>query len=349
MQQLKLHMQSKLSGEQSSLLNDANKRTSEPELTSINNKSLDNKRAKESNQKKEPITSTTATTTITAITNTTSVTTTSQRSNSISKDQSKSPSSKGSARGSSSSKSSSSSSSRKPGSKSRPKSSSSSPNKVPKLEENSSPSDKRSSSSKKSKSRKSSHSSPSPSPPLGSSNSVASYRIPRRAPVTESALTPAGSLPSGKSPILEEEEQSGSLIVSPPRPPQGATAATTVAATSFKEIKSNTRLRNYIRRNKEGSRSPEVVAEDGKDTTSAKLPDASKDEDLRAPIVNVNAGAALDTSEFALQRLGGCSGNATTDPYARTRASLAGIFYTFEKLFRRATYCLANITATSVV
>lgn len=59
-----------------------------------------------------------------------------------------------------------------------------------------------------------------------------------------------------------------------------------------------------MRRNKEGSRSPEITDEAKKDVA---MPDASKDEDLRAPIVSVNVAAAgpaaaLDTSEFVVQR-----------------------------------------------
>ncbi|XP_016845564.2 uncharacterized protein LOC100121739 isoform X3 [Nasonia vitripennis] len=302
MHQLQLHIQSKLSGEQkqSSLLNNpVIKTSSDSELH--NNKSLDNKRAKDSSQKKEP---------------TTTNITTSHRSNSI-KDQSKSSSSKSSSsRGSSSSSSSktssSSSSSRKPGSKSRSKSSSSSsasPNKVPKLEENSSLSpDKRSSSSsstssKKSKSRKTHSPSPVSSSTTTTSNgssSQTSYRIPRRAIAQEVTSSQVQTLAincnnkSATSSGLDEEEKSGgSLIVSLAHLPA------TAAPTSFKEIRANTRMRNYVRRNKEGSRSPEVINHAKKDVV---MPDASKDEDLRSPIVNVNVvaagpAAALDTKE----------------------------------------------------
>lgn len=151
----------------------------------------------------------------------------------------------------SSSSSSSSSSSRKLGSKSRSKdsSSSNSPVKVPKLE-NKKP--EKSSSKSKSKSRKRS-----PSP-------VVPYRIPKR-----------NNSNSTSSQGLDEEEQSGSLIVSPPHPP------------TFKELRSNAKQRNYVRRNKEDSKSPEKP-NSGIEVKKEPL-ESSQDEDLRTPIITVTA------------------------------------------------------------
>ena len=308
LQQFKLHMQSKQSGDQSSLLNDAMlKGTSEPEK----NKILDNKRAKDACQKKDPCI---------PITNATNALT-SQRSNSIVKEQSKSSPSKSlSTRNSRSSKTSS-SSSRKVGSKSRSKSSSNSPspNKIAKLENSSPPSSdsKHSSSKKSSSSSKSSHKTHSPSPsPACVPSSNGSYRIPRRSNNAQDAIAVASST-SGKSSSatgLVEEEQSGSLIVSTSHPP----------AASFKELRSNTRNRNYIRRNKEGSRSPpEIIIDGAKDSS---MPDASKDEDLRAPIVSVNvtALASLDTSEFPFQ----CEMKSRLTPYFASEHELLLSFLT---------------------
>lgn len=66
---------------------------------------------------------------------------------------------------------------------------------------------------------------------------------------------------------------------------------------SFKEMTSNARLRNYVRRNKEGS--PEVV-EVSRKASPPSINDASKDEDLRArgPIV---LASSLDASECNIQ------------------------------------------------
>lgn len=99
----------------------------------------------------------------------------------------------------------------------------------------------------------------SPSPP---------YRIPRRNDTKSSS-----SLSSSSG--VTEEEQSGSLIVSPPHPP------------AFKEIRPNTRQRNYVRRNKDGSLSPEHAPANAGNTQAATEPtleSSSKDEDLRAPL-----------------------------------------------------------------
>jgi pre-mRNA cleavage complex 2 protein Pcf11 len=311
MQHFKLHIQSKLNNEQSSLLNDTTKGTSESEGASVNNKNFDNKRTKESIQKKEPIVITNTITTTTTTNTTTTNTIVSQRNSSNNlKDQFKSSSSKGSTTRSSSSASKTSSSSsstisRKTSSKSRTKqsfsssSNSSSPNKILKLEDNLSLSvDKRL--LKRPKSRKIHSSSPVPVTAVSNGNgNNSSYRIPRRTVVQESLVaTATSSSIIGKSAFLQseldEEEQSGSLIISPPHH----------STTGFKEMRLNARMRNYVRRNKEGSRSPEII----EDLKEIAIPDASKDEDLRAPIVNVNvaaAGAALDTSEFVVQRVRG--------------------------------------------
>lgn len=99
----------------------------------------------------------------------------------------------------------------------------------------------------------------SPSPP---------YRIPRRNDAkSSSSLNSSGG--------VTEEEQSGSLIVSPPHPP------------TFKEIRPNARQRNYVRRNKDGSLSPEhspASAGNAQTATEPTLELSSKDEDLRAPL-----------------------------------------------------------------
>lgn len=99
----------------------------------------------------------------------------------------------------------------------------------------------------------------SPSPP---------YRIPRRNDIkSSSSLSSSGG--------VTEEEQSGSLIVSPPHPP------------TFKEIRPNARQRNYVRRNKDDSLSPErSPASVGNAQIAAEptLESSSKDEDLRASL-----------------------------------------------------------------
>lgn len=178
------------------------------------------------------------------------------------------------------------SSHRKLGSKSRSKLPIASPNKIPKVDRDSSPirsksrekdsSDGSSSTSSRTSPQSTSQSSKnrkkiinksrkrSPSPP---------YRIPRRNADTKSN----SSLSLMSAAGLTEEEQSGSLIVSPPHPP------------TFKEIRPNARQRNYIRRNKDGgtlspdhsSQSAVITAA----TVETRIESASKDEDLRAALL----------------------------------------------------------------
>lgn len=176
---------------------------------------------------------------------------------------------------------------RKIGNKSRSKQPQSSPSKVPKVDRDSSPvrsksrekdsgdsspssrtspqsSFQTSKNRKKIKSRKRSPSSP--------------YRIPRRNDTkSNSSLSSSGG--------VTEEEQSGSLIVSPPHPP------------TFKEIRPNARQRNYVRRNKDDSLSPErspVNSGNVQVTTEPTLESSSKDEDLRAtlPLPGTNTTVA---------------------------------------------------------
>lgn len=108
----------------------------------------------------------------------------------------------------------------------------------------------------------------SPSPP---------YRIPRRNDTkSNSSVSSSGG--------VTEEEQSGSLIVSPPHPP------------AFKEIRPNARQRNYVRRNKDGSLSPErspANAGNAQATVEPTLESSSKDEDLRASLPLPGATATV--------------------------------------------------------
>ncbi|KAK2584744.1 hypothetical protein KPH14_007075 [Odynerus spinipes] len=190
------------------------------------------------------------------------------------------------------------SSSRKIGNKSRSKQPQSSPSKVPKVDRDSSPvrsksrekdsgdsspssrtspqsSFQTSKNRKKIKSRKRSPSSP--------------YRIPRRNDTkSNSSLSSSGG--------VTEEEQSGSLIVSPPHPP------------AFKEIRPNARQRNYVRRNKDDSLSPErspINTGNVQVTTEPTLESASKDEDLRAtlPLPGSNTTIAEKKEDLDLRVL----------------------------------------------
>ncbi|KAF7987800.1 hypothetical protein HCN44_003663 [Aphidius gifuensis] len=184
---------------------------------------------------------------------------------------------------SSSSSSSSKNSSRKIGGKSRSKQPQISPNKISKIDRDSSPirikdnsdssspnsnrvmssptqsskSDLTKNSRKKiGKSRKRS-----PSPP---------YRIPRRT----SDHNKSSTLNINNTGDLMEEEQSGSLIVSPPHPP------------TFKAAGQNAKSRNYMRRNKDDNCSSDNMGNmglDGDDDNLAEV--ASKDEDLRATLI----------------------------------------------------------------
>lgn len=193
--------------------------------------------------------------------------------------ESKSSNSRGSSSSSTSDKSSTSSkfSHRKVGIKSRSKQPSICPSKIPKVDRDSSPIRSKSREKDSEDSSPSSRTSPqsfqasknrkkntksrkrSPSPP---------YRIPRRNDMkSSSSLSGSGG--------VTEEEQSGSLIVSPPHPP------------AFKEIRSNARQRNYVRRNKDDSLSPErspANAGNAQIAAEPTLESSSKDEDLRAPL-----------------------------------------------------------------
>lgn len=179
------------------------------------------------------------------------------------------------------------SSHRKLGNKSRSKQPQICPSKIPKVDRDSSPIRSKSrekdsgdsspssrtspqSSFQASKSRKKNTKSRkrSPSPP---------YRIPRRNDAkSSSSLNNSGG--------VTEEEQSGSLIVSPPHPP------------TFKEIRPNARQRNYVRRNKDDSLSPERSPANAGNTQIAAEPtleSSSKDEDLRAPLSLPGAAVSI--------------------------------------------------------
>ncbi|XP_076394034.1 pcf11 cleavage and polyadenylation factor subunit isoform X4 [Megachile rotundata] len=178
------------------------------------------------------------------------------------------------------------SSHRKLGNKSRSKQPQTSPSKIPKIDRDASPVRSKSREKDSGDSSPSLRTSPqsfqtsknrkkntksrkrSPSPP---------YRIPRRNDSkSNSSLSSSGG--------VTEEEQSGSLIVSPPHPP------------TFKEIRPNARQRNYVRRNKDGSLSPErSPANAGNVQTSAEptLESSSKDEDLRATLPLPSATASV--------------------------------------------------------
>ncbi|XP_076641398.1 pcf11 cleavage and polyadenylation factor subunit isoform X2 [Halictus rubicundus] len=170
--------------------------------------------------------------------------------------------------------------------KSRSKQPQTSPNKIPKIDRDVSPVRSKSREKDSGDSSPSSRTSPqsfqtsknrkkntksrkrSPSPP---------YRIPRRNDTkSNSSVSSSGG--------VTEEEQSGSLIVSPPHPP------------AFKEIRPNARQRNYVRRNKDGSLSPErspANAGNGQTATEPTLESSSKDEDLRATLPLPGATASV--------------------------------------------------------
>ncbi|XP_063987411.1 uncharacterized protein Pcf11 isoform X2 [Diachasmimorpha longicaudata] len=169
------------------------------------------------------------------------------------------------------------SSHRKLGNKTRLKQPSNSPTKLIKIDREGSPVRSKSRDKESSDSSPTSlRTSPQSSSPLsknrkklsgkGRKRSQSPYRIPRRNLNTKEVA--ASIVGTGG---LTEEEQSGSLIVSPPHPP------------TFKDIRQNTRQRNYIRRNKEGpGSSPEqsgIV-----DDNECLIESASKDEDLRAAL-----------------------------------------------------------------
>ncbi|KAG7198467.1 hypothetical protein KM043_005849 [Ampulex compressa] len=178
------------------------------------------------------------------------------------------------------------SSHRKIGNKSRSKQPQTSPSKIPKVDRDSSPVRSKSREKDSGDSSPSSRTSPqscfqtsknrkkntksrkrSPSPP---------YRIPRRNDTkSNSSLSSSGG--------VTEEEQSGSLIVSPPHPP------------AFKEIRPNARQRNYVRRNKDDSLSPEHSPANAGSTQTTVEPtlESSKDEDLRATLPLPGAAASV--------------------------------------------------------
>ncbi|XP_018312633.1 uncharacterized protein Pcf11 isoform X1 [Mycetomoellerius zeteki] len=199
---------------------------------------------------------------------------------------SKSSNSRGSSSLADKSSTSSKSSHRKLGNKSRSKQPQICPNKIPKVDRDSSPIRSKSREKDSEDSSPSSRTSPqsfqasksrkkntksrkrSPSPP---------YRIPRRNDAkSSSSLNSSGG--------VTEEEQSGSLIVSPPHPP------------AFKEIRPNARQRNYVRRNKDDSLSPERSPVNAGNTQIAAEPtleSSSKDEDLRAPLSLPGAAVSI--------------------------------------------------------
>ncbi|EZA52087.1 Pre-mRNA cleavage complex 2 protein Pcf11 [Ooceraea biroi] len=180
------------------------------------------------------------------------------------------------------------SSHRKLGSKSRSKPPLTCPNKILKVDRDSSPV------RSKSREKDSGDSSPSSRTPPQSSFQASSksrkkntksrkrspsppYRIPRRNDSkSSSSLSSSGG--------VTEEEQSGSLIVSPPHPP------------AFKEIRPNARQRNYVRRNKDDSLSPQhspASAGNAQSAAEPTLESSSKDEDLRAPLSLPNTAVSL--------------------------------------------------------
>ncbi|XP_015117848.1 uncharacterized protein LOC107041696 isoform X2 [Diachasma alloeum] len=179
------------------------------------------------------------------------------------------------------------SSHRKLGNKTRLKQSSTSPTKLIKLDREASPVRSKSRDKESSDSSPTSlRTSPQSSSPLsknrkklsgkGRKRSPSPYRIPRRnlnAKEVSTSIVSTGG--------LTEEEQSGSLIVSPPHPP------------AFKDIRQNTRQRNYIRRNKEGpGSSPEQsgLADD----SESLIESASKDEDLRAALPPTSVAVVIN-------------------------------------------------------
>ena len=189
------------------------------------------------------------------------------------------------------------SSNRKLGSKSRSKQPHSSPNKIPKIDRDASPDRSKSREKENEVSSPSSRTSPQSSSQLSKNrkkitksrkrSSSPSYRIPRRNEIKSNTN-------SSSSGGLTEEEQSGSLIVSPPHPP------------TFKEIKPAARQRNYVRRNKEGSLSPEssaIPAANSQTLSETLLESSSKDEDLRATLpipVATTPSIISEKSEYCL-------------------------------------------------
>lgn len=204
----------------------------------------------------------------------------------VNKKDSKSSNSRGSSSLADKSSTSSKSSHRKLGNKSRSKQPQTCSSKIPKIDRDSSPIRSKSREKDSGDSSPSSRTSPqsfqasksrkkntksrkrSPSPP---------YRIPRRNDAkSSSSLNNSGG--------VTEEEQSGSLIVSPPHPP------------AFKEIRPNARQRNYVRRNKDDSLSPERSPASAGNTQIAAEPtleSSSKDEDLRAPLSLPGAAVSM--------------------------------------------------------
>ena len=210
----------------------------------------------------------------------------------------KSPNNRGSSVSESDKSSASSKSShRKLGNKSRSKQPHSSPNKIPKINRDSSPVRSKSREKENEDSSPSSRASPQSSSQSSKNRkkinksrkrSRSPYRIPRRNELKSNTS-------SSSSGGLTEEEQSGSLIVSPPHPP------------AFKEIRPAARQRNYVRRNKEGSLSPEPPANPAPNNqallSEPLLESSSKDEDLRAslPIPVATAPSSIsEKSEYCL-------------------------------------------------
>ncbi|XP_051175876.1 uncharacterized protein LOC127291029 isoform X2 [Leptopilina boulardi] len=194
------------------------------------------------------------------------------------------------------------SSHRKVGSKSRSKQPHSSPSKVQKIDRDQSPVRSKSREKENEDSSSSSRASPQSSSQSSKSRKKTSsksrkrspspYRIPRR-----NELKSTTSL-SNSGGGLTEEEQSGSLIVSPPHPP------------AFKEIRPAARQRNYIRRNKDGSLSPEPSATSPASNqllSESLLESSTKDEDLRAslliPVATTTSSLAEKKEDLDLRLL----------------------------------------------
>ncbi|XP_014476852.1 PREDICTED: uncharacterized protein LOC106745607 isoform X2 [Dinoponera quadriceps] len=160
----------------------------------------------------------------------------------------------------------------------------------------------------------------SPSPP---------YRIPRRNDAkSNSSLNSSGG--------VTEEEQSGSLIVSPPHPP------------TFKEIRPNARQRNYVRRNKDGSLSPEhspASAGNAQIATEPTLESSSKDEDLRAPLSLPGTAVSVQKEDLDLRVLPSVNtSKRTSTDHAETTTSKKMKTEKFDALFGNEDVDLRTLT-----
>ncbi|EFN78884.1 Pre-mRNA cleavage complex 2 protein Pcf11 [Harpegnathos saltator] len=159
----------------------------------------------------------------------------------------------------------------------------------------------------------------SPSPP---------YRIPRRNDAkSSSSLNSSGG--------VTEEEQSGSLIVSPPHPP------------TFKEIRPNARQRNYVRRNKDGSLSPEhspASAGNAQIAAEPTLESSSKDEDLRAPLSLPGTAVSVQKEDLDLRVLPSVNTNKRQSTDAEVTASKKMKTEKFDALFGNEDVDLRTLT-----